>query len=54
MLAALGVGMATSLDAVRSWSAPDLVVEPGGGAAGDARVGWKRAVARSRGTLVAD
>ncbi|MEO7095503.1 MAG: glycerol kinase GlpK [Polyangiales bacterium] len=51
MLAALGVGMAPSVESLRGWSAPDLVVEPSGGAAETARAGWKQAVARARGTL---
>jgi len=48
MLAALGAKMVTSLDALRGWSAPDVVVEPLGGSFAEARDAWRRAVTRAR------
>jgi glycerol kinase len=55
MLAALGVGLVSGLDALRPWSAPDASFEPSASThllpAGHdaARAAWKRAVARARG-----
>ncbi|MBI2389327.1 MAG: glycerol kinase GlpK [Deltaproteobacteria bacterium] len=53
MLAALGAGFASDVEALRGWSKPDVAVQPGLDAARveAARAAWRLAVARARSSI---